>query len=146
MNILKILVWGLRLAGAGQLFIAIQYQWTRRIIGWDADMGKLRRHNRCIAQTYARYIQGLNTAFGLVCLLQPRELLGQSPLAADVTLLIGVYWLARLILQFAYYNFREITAKSRLYQFGEYAFAMLFAFQAAALLVAFAYDMHWLMP
>lgn len=144
MNTLNLLLWGLRLAGAGQLFIAGIYFWMRRIVGWDADVAQLRPHNRCIAHTYARYIQAINTVFGLISLFQPRALLGKTPLAADLTLFIGVYWLGRLVLGLFYYDTREITSQRALFRFGEYAFNLLFAFQAVALLMAFAHNVSWL--
>lgn len=142
MNIPEILLWGLRLAGVGQFFVAGIYFWVRGILGWHADLEKLRPHNRAIAHTYSRYIQVINTVFGLICLFQTRELLNGTILAADLTLMMGCYWLMRLILQFIYYDVREITAQRRLYYYGVYAFDLLFVLQTAPLLAAFAYNLH----
>jgi len=144
MNNYNILLWGLRLAGVGQIFIAVIYIWMRGIVGWDADMAKLRPHNRAIANTYSRYIQVFNTVFGLICLFQTRALLNGTVLAADLTLIMGVYWLVRLILQFTYYDMREITRQKQLYQIGAYAFDLLFVAQVIPLLAAFAHDFRWI--
>lgn len=144
MNTYNILLWGLRLAGVGQLFVAGIYFWVRGILGWGEDLKKLRPHNRAIAHTYSRYIQVINTVFGLICLGQTHELLNRSTLAADLTLMMGCYWLMRLILQFIYYDVREITAQRRLYHFGVYAFDVLFILQTVPLLAAFAYNVGWL--
>jgi len=140
MNTYNILLWGLRFAGVGQIFIAIIYIWMRGIVGWDADMAKLRQHNRAIANTYSRYIQTFNTVFGLICLFQTRALLDRTVMAADLTLIMGVYWLVRLILQFTYYDMTEITRQKRLYQIGAYAFDLLFVAQVIPLLAAFAHN------
>ena len=140
MNTYIILLWGLRLAGLGQLFIVVMYQWMRRIVDWDRDLEKLRPHNRAIAHTYSRYIQALNGAFGLICLFQSRALLAGTSLAADLTLLIGLYWGIRALLGVFYYDTREVTAQRQLYRYGEYAFNTLFAYQAAALLAAFFHN------
>jgi hypothetical protein len=144
MTTTNILLWGLRFAGVGQLFIAGIYFWVRNILGWDADMARLRPHNRAIAQTYARYIQALNAAFGTICLLWPQELLTGTRLAAAVTLLIGIYWTMRIVLQLTYYALREITDQRKLYRYGHYAFGALFAAQGAILLAAFAFSIGWL--
>jgi len=144
MHTFDLLEWGLRLVGVGQIFIAIIYCWMRNIVGWDADVAQLRPLNRDVTQTYSRYIQAFNVIFGLICLLQPRDLLNQTPLAADFTLLMAVYWLGRLLLGLFYYDTREITSQRPLYRFAEYAFNLLFALQAAVLLAAFARDVGWL--
>jgi len=144
MNTYNILVWGLRLAGVGQLFVAGIYFWVRGILGWNADLEKLRPHNKAIAHTYSRYIQVFNTVFGLICLFQTRELLNGTVLAADLTLMMGFYWLMRLILQFIYYDVSEVTKQRRLYFYGAYAFDVLFVLQITPLLAAFAHDVGWL--
>ncbi len=144
MNTTDLLLWALRLAGVGQLFIAVIYFWVRNILGWDADVARLRPHNRAIAQTYARYIQTLNAAFGCLCLFTPQDLLAGTRLASAVTLLIGVYWLVRIILQLTYYALREITDQRKLYRYGHYAFGVLFATQGVILLAACAYNVGWL--
>jgi len=144
MNTYNILLWGLRLAGVGQLFVAVIYFWVRGILGWSQDLEKLRPHNKAIAHTYGRYIQAFNTVFGLICLFQTHELLNRTTLAADLTLLMGFYWLMRLVLQFIYYDVSEITAQRKLYHYGCYAFDLLFVLQTTPLLAAFGYNVGWL--
>ena len=146
MNIHALLLLGLRLTGVGQLLIALVYFQLRRIVAWDADVAHLRPHNRCIAQTYSRYIQVINTVFGLMCLFQPQELLAKTPLAIDLTLLIGAYWLGRLLLGLFYYDLREITALRRLYHYLAWAFNGLFVAQVTALAGAVAYNLNWITP
>lgn len=144
MNTYNFLLWGLRLAGVGQLFIAGITFWLRRIIGWREDVAKLRPLNRCIVFTYGYYIQTFSLIFGLICLLQTRELLGKTPLAADWVLLMATYWLGRLVLGFVYYDTREITTQRTLYRLGEYFFEALFAAQVIAFLGALAFNLGWL--
>ncbi len=144
MNIHDLLLLGLRLTGVGQLFIAGITFWLRRIIGWTEDVGKLRPLNRCIVFTYGYYIQSFGFIFGLICLLQAPLLLGKTPLAGDLLLIMAAYWLGRLVLGFVYYYTREITAQRTLYRVGEYFFEALFIAQITALLGAFAYTVGWL--
>jgi hypothetical protein len=144
MNLDEILTWGLRLTGVGQLFIAGLTFWLRKVIGWREDLAKLRPFNRCVVSTYGWYIQTINAIFGLICLLQPHELLTKTPLAADLTLMMAVYWLGRLTLGFIYYDTSEYTKQRKLYFYGNWAFTGLFAAQITALLGALAYNLGWL--
>ncbi len=141
MTIQSLLVLGLRLTGVGQLFIAGLTFWLRGVIGWKADLAKLRPFNRCIVYTYSYYIQAINAIFGLICLLQPRDLLGNTPLAADVTLLMATYWIVRLILGFVYYPTDEYTKQRPLYFWGNWAFVFLFSAQIVALTGAFLWNL-----
>jgi len=143
MNMHDLLLLGLRLTGVGQIFIAGLTSWLRRVIGWRADLEKLQPFNRCIVHTYSFYIQAINAIFGVICLLQPRELLAKSPLAADLTLLMAAYWLVRLLLGFLYYPTGDYTKLRPLYYWGNWAFVALFVAQVTALLGAFAWNLSF---
>jgi len=144
MNFHDLILLGLRLTGVGQLFIAGLTFWLRGVIGWQADLAKLRPFNRCIVYTYSYYIQAINAIFGLICLLQPRELLTKTPLAADWTLLMATYWAVRLVLGFVYYPSEEYTKQKPLYFWGNWAFVFLFAAQIVALAGAFLWNLGML--
>jgi len=115
-------------AGAGQIFIALIYNWVRRILAWDAGVAAMpTRINRQIANTYSRYIQGLNFAFGLITILLADAFLAEPRLGAALALLLTVYWGGRTIIAATYYDVGEIVAQRGLFRVGNHAFTALFA-------------------
>jgi len=77
-----------------------------RILHWREEMARLRPLTRQVFTTYAVYIAGTNLSFGLLSALSPASLLAPSVLAVAVDAFIAVYWGARIIVQFAYYDRR----------------------------------------
>jgi len=141
MNVHELLVVGLRLAGVGQLILAAVYFQMLHLMRWNSDVAQLRAPNRCIARAYSRYIQTFNAIFGLICLLQPRELPAKGPLAIDLTLLIGTYWLGRLLLGWFYYDWREIIVLRWSYFCQNLLLNTLFIAQITTLFGALAWDL-----
>ncbi|WOO40024.1 hypothetical protein [Rubellicoccus peritrichatus] len=128
----------LYIAGAGQVFVALIYEWVRRILEWDADLARMKHvWNRQITNTYSRYIQGLNFAFGLLTLLFAPVFLETNIIVAALALIIGVYWGGRLIVALTYYNTEEITEKKRLFRIGAWAFNLLFGYLAVVYVLVF---------
>ena len=97
-------------AGVGQLILVAASLAIPRTLRWREDTAKLRPLTREIFWTYAAYIWTTNLCFGLLSTLAPHWLLDGSPLATVVSGFIAVYWGARLILQFAYFDRAEMTA------------------------------------
>ena len=58
------------------------------------------------SHTYAFYIVGTNLSFGLLSAFAPRWLVAPTGLAAAVAGFIAVYWGARVVIQFTYYDRR----------------------------------------
>ena len=75
----------------------------KKVLYWYEDLENLRPLNRQIAKTYGYYIQGLNFLFGLLTLLYIDEITNQTGLAVAMTGLIALYWVIRVIVQFAFY-------------------------------------------
>ncbi len=94
----------LLLAGLGQLGLAIGSLAIPRVLDWSNDVSKLRPLTRQVFWTYAGYIWATNIAFGLISALAPWALSDGTTLAAAVTGFIAVYWGARIIIQFAYFD------------------------------------------
>lgn len=114
-------------AGAGQIFIALIYNWVRRILAWDVGIAAMpTRLNRQIAHTYSRYIQGLNFAFGVITILLADAFLAEPRLGAALALLLAVYWGGRAIIAVTYYDVGEVTARRQLFRFGNVGFTALF--------------------
>src|SRR5580704_10310269 len=91
----------LRVAGLGQLLLALGSLSIPRVLRWPEDLAKLRPLTRQIFWVYACYILATNATFGLLSLLALHWLLDGSPLAGAVAGYITLYWGARLVTQFA---------------------------------------------
>lgn len=94
----------LQTAGIGQLALVIGSLAIPRILRWQEDTGRLRPLTRQVFWTYAGYIWATNLCFGLLSVGAPDWLLDRSPLAGVVAGYIALYWAARLVIQFAYFD------------------------------------------
>jgi hypothetical protein len=98
---LRVLVF---LAGVGQIVLALASLAIPRVLRFREETAKLRPLLRELFWTYAGYILCTNLSFGLLSALRPEWLLDASPLAAAVTGFIAVYWGARLLIQFTFFD------------------------------------------
>lgn len=96
------------LAGLGQLALAAASLAIPRVLGWRAETAKLRPLLRQVFWTYAAYIWGINLSFGLLSTFAPAWLLDRSPLAGAVAGFIAVYWGARVVVQFVYFDRTDV--------------------------------------
>ncbi|MGE9295893.1 MAG: hypothetical protein ACQKBV_06375 [Puniceicoccales bacterium] len=123
-NILIPLLW---FAGAGQIFIALIYNWVRRILDWDAAIEAMpTRLNRQIAHTYSRYIQALNFAFGIITIALADAFFEEPRFGAAFALLLATYWGVRFAIAIGYYDIRAITVQRPLFRIGNIGFDVLF--------------------
>lgn len=121
----------LYIAGAGQIFIALVYNWIRTILAWEADVLRMEKPwNRQIVHAYSRYIQGLNLAFGLVTILGAEAFFEGNAIATYFAAILTAYWAGRLLIAVLYYRTDEITQSRPLYKFGAWGFNLLFLIQA----------------
>jgi len=79
-----------------------------RVLGWRAELARLRPLTRQIFWTYAGYVWVTNLCFGLLSTFGARLLLDRSPLAAIVSGYVAGYWTARLIIQLAYFDRSDV--------------------------------------
>jgi hypothetical protein len=118
------------LAGFGQLALAAGSLALPRILRWRDDTAKLRPLTRQVFWTYAAYIWVTNICFGVVSAFAPDWLLDRSPLARVVAAYITVYWGARVLVQFFYYD-RSQAPPGTFYRLAEVALLGLFIFLTA---------------
>lgn len=85
----------------------------------------LRPLTRQVFWTYAGYIWFSNLSFGLLSAFFPASLIAGTPLAAAVTGFIALWWAARLVIQFAYFD-RTDTPVGMQYHVAEAALILLF--------------------
>jgi hypothetical protein len=112
-------------AGAAQLILVVASLAIPRLLNWKSDLAKLRPLTRQVFWTYAAYIWGTNLSFGLVSTMAPQFLLDHSPLAGLVCGFIAVYWAARVVIQFGYFD-RTDAPKGWFFVLGETALVILF--------------------
>jgi hypothetical protein len=112
-------------AGIGQLGLVAGSLAIPHALHWTEDLAKLRRLTRQIFWTYAAYIWCTNLAFGLISAFAPQWLLDRTPLAGAVSAYITLYWGARLVIQFAYFD-RTDAPKGLVFRIGEAALVSLF--------------------
>ncbi len=91
-------------AGVGQLIVALGSLRIPFVLRWREDVASLRPLTRQVFWTYAGYIWATNVSFGVVSLIGSAWLLDGSPLAAAVTGFVTLYWLARIVIQFTYFD------------------------------------------
>ena len=113
-------------AGASQLILVVASLAIPSLLNWKSDLSKLRPLTRQVFWTYAAYIWVTNLTFGLLSTITPGLLLDRSPLAGFVCGFIAVYWAARVVIQFAYFD-RTDVPKGPFFVVGEIALVTLFA-------------------
>lgn len=116
-------------AGVAQLVLAAGSLAIPRVLEWRTDVARLRPLTRQVFWTYAGYIWTTNVAFGLLSVAGPHWLLDGTPLAAAVTGFIALYWSARMVIQFAWFDRRDMPP-GRLSRGAEVVLVLLFLFLA----------------
>lgn len=117
------------LAGVGQLALAAASLAIPRVLRWREETAKLRPLTGQVFWTYAAYIWTANVSFGLLSALAPEWLLQDAPLARAVAAYIALYWGARVVIQFAYFD-RSDAPHGRLFALAEVALVGLFVYLA----------------
>jgi hypothetical protein len=136
----ELLTIALRIAGAGQLALCALSFAIPRVLGWRGDLAKLRVVNRQIFWVYAAYIFCFHLCFGLLGLLGADLLLDQSILATVVCGFIAVYWLARLVIQFTWFD-RSDAPQGLRFKLAEALLVCAFAAFAGAFGWAFVFNL-----
>src|SRR5262249_31954465 len=114
-------------AGFGQLLLAAGSLAIPRLLKWREELARVRPLTRQVFWTYAGYIWTTNVCFGLVSVFMPDELLAGTKLAAAVCGFITLYWLARVVIQFTYFD-RHDAPQGLIFKLAEVALVALFVF------------------
>ncbi len=99
---------GLRLAGAGQLALVLGSAAIPRQLGWREKLSHVSPLIRQMFWVYSGYTLATNMAFGLLSAFGTSLLLDHSPLAAAVSGFMAAYWIARVVIQWTYFDTSEI--------------------------------------
>ncbi len=112
-------------AGVAQLLVVLASLGVPMVLGWRAELKRLSPLTRSIFWTYAGYIAVTNLAFSLLSACAAAWLLDGSGLAACVCGFIGVWWTARLAIQFS--SFHGHAPQGPFYRLADIGFTCLFA-------------------
>jgi hypothetical protein len=119
---LKILI---ILCGIGHIALGLGSLVIPQMLDWKSALSAVPTLIRQIFWTYAGCILSINIFFGIVSLLYPDELLSGSGLSKALLILITLYWLSRVVIQFVYFDKTGIPEKF-IYKAGEIALVSLF--------------------
>jgi hypothetical protein len=115
----------IQLCGIAHLFLGLGSLVIPKMLGWKTAFDHVPLLIKQMFWTYAGYILSINLFFGIVSVFLAAEMLSGTGLAISLTLLISLYWLARLIIQFTYFDKSEIP-RAFFYLAGEWALVGLF--------------------
>ena len=115
------------LAGIGQISLVLCSLAIPRILHWRDDVAQLQPLTRQVFWTYAAYILCINLSFGLISTFAPRLLVDGSVLAGLLDAFICVYWMARVLIQFFYFD-RTDAPQGVIFKLGEMALVTLFIY------------------
>lgn len=113
------------LAGIGHFVVLCASVQVPSRLGWKNDFAKLSTFNRKVVYTYAGYIFGMIFCFGALTLYLHDEMLRGDRAALALALLIGIFWLARLAIDFFYFG-HDDWPKGRMFQVGHLLLTFLF--------------------
>lgn len=126
-------------AGIGHFILCFASLAVPRALRWREHLKPLQPLLRQMFWTYAGYILVINGWFGIISVGGANELLAHTFLAKSITLLIALYWLARIGIQFLYFD-RSQAPKGFLYTLGEIALISLFAGFTGIYFLAFLHN------
>jgi hypothetical protein len=92
------------LAGLAQLGMVAVGSQVPRVFDWKRDLEHLRPANRRLFRVYGLFIVLANIGFGILSLGFAGELAEGRGLAGGLALFLGLYWVARLVVQYAAFD------------------------------------------
>ena len=126
-DIFNVALW---LAGIGHFCVLIASFQVPGKLGWKEDLQKLTPFNRKLMWVHGAFAVLTIVAFGTLTLALHNELLRGDRAALGVALFIGVYWAARIVVDFTYYEHLD-WPRGPGFVAGHILLTSLFAFLAA---------------
>ena len=121
------------LAGIGHFCIlGASFQVPFRL-RWKEDLAKLMPLNRKLMWTYGAFTAAIIIAFGILTLVLHDELLRGDRAALGLASLIGLFWTARLLVDFFYFDHAD-WLQGRAFVIGRGLLVALFLFLAGTYL------------
>ena len=92
-----------RIIGCLFIVLALSHIIFPRYFNWKQELAKLSLVNRQIMVVHSFFVALLVLLIGLLCLTSAHELI-TTPLGKRITLGLGIFWGARLLIQFVGYS------------------------------------------
>jgi hypothetical protein len=100
------------------------------LLNWRGELVKVQTLIKQIFWTYAGYILCTNLFFAIVSVFATEGLLDGSRLATALNVFIALYWAARLVIQFVYFDKKGLPVGG-IYRIGEWMLVICFIFLTA---------------
>jgi hypothetical protein len=130
------------LAGFGHFVVLIASFQVPGRLGWKDDLAKLTPFNRKLMWVHGGFAVLTIVAFGVLTLVLHDEMLRGDRAALGLAAFIGVYWAARIVVDFTYYHHGD-WPRGAAFVVGHFVLTLLFAFLAATNLFLFFWHV-WL--
>jgi hypothetical protein len=140
-NIQECLSLALWLAGAGHFCVLIASFQVPYRLAWKEDLAKLTSFNRKLMWVHGGFTIYTIIAFGAMSLLLHDEILHGDRAALALAFFIGLYWLLRIIVDFAYYSHQDWPSGVA-FRAGHFLLTSLFVFLSTSYLSVTLW--HWL--
>jgi len=137
------LYWLIFISGIAHMLLSAASSIIPKALEWNKSLSVLPVLLKQMFWTYAAYILVINFSFGLLSVLGTAELLNHSFLAKCITLFIALYWFARVLIQYFYFDTTK-APKGFWYKSGEIALVVLFISFTAIYFTAFLYNNTWI--
>ena len=122
----------IQLAGLLQFVTAAANFFLPSKLHYRENLAKVTPIIRQIFIIHSIYIVLILIGFGGICILFPKELCGNSTLGKYICAFLAIFWGARAILQFSYYD----AAVKKEHPFGALFFAVVFLYLSATFIAA----------
>ncbi|HXY24861.1 MAG TPA: hypothetical protein VEI73_09435 [Candidatus Acidoferrum sp.] len=129
------------LAGAGHFCVLIASFQVPYRLHWKEDLAKLTAFNRKLMWVHGGFAVYTISAFGVMTLFLHDEILRGERAALALAFFIGLYWLLRIVVDFAYYSHRDWPSGAS-FRVGHMLLTSLFVFLSASFLSAAVWN--WL--
>ena len=129
------------LAGAGHFCVLIASFQVPYRLHWKEDLAKLNSFNRKLMWVHGGFAVYTIIAFGATTLALHEEILRGDRAALALASFIGIYWLLRIIVDFAYYSHGDWPSGAA-FRIGHVLLTSLFVFLSASYLGLTLW--HWL--
>lgn len=129
------------LAGAGHFCVLIASFQVPYRLHWKEDLVKLTSFNRKLMWVHGGFAVYTIFAFGVMTLALHGEILRGDRAALALAFFVGLYWLLRIVVDFAYYSHRD-WPEGAAFRVGHVLLTSLFVFLSASYLSVTFW--HWL--
>jgi hypothetical protein len=135
-SLFSVVLW---LAGVGHFCVLIASFQVPGRLGWKEDLAKLTPFNRKLMWVHGGFAVLTIMAFGILTLALHNELLRGDRAALGLAAFIGVYWAARIIVDFTYYDHKD-WPRGRGFVAGHILLTLLFTFLSSTCISLFVWQ------